>query len=253
MTTPRLNRIFTVSGADTETVDRHIRWGYDERLLPEKGLIQFRGQWIAYGYRSAGADVQTAQRLIDFGITGAGFSAAPVSAGGRNQIDVLNPLAVLSREDEDHWLRLTTPDAGESNLQWTVSFVRQFWDDVFDLDLTDGQLVGDDFDMPPSAYVQVMLERHTAPQSVAAASLKVWGEIQERGSALGVLTFASDDPVSTGSEEQATAVVRYRPDIAIGLALTDDLGREWAIRGSRTLRDRRYLEYQLTRDVSAVG
>ena len=82
---------------------------------------------------------------------------------------------------------------------------------------------------------------------------KTWGELTERGSALGVLDITTSGPTTTGSQEEAIAIVRYSPALAIGTALTDDLGRVWTVEGSRTIGDRRYLEYSLTRLVGAVG
>ena len=47
MTTPRLNRIFTVSGSSTVTERRHIPWGFDDNR--GTGFVDGApGRWLAY-------------------------------------------------------------------------------------------------------------------------------------------------------------------------------------------------------------
>ena len=66
---------------------------------------------------------------------------------------------------------------------------------------------------------------------------------------MGVLDITTAAPTTTGSQEEGTAVVRYAADLAVGTMLTDDLDREWVIDGSRTIGDRRYLEFSLYRSI----
>ena len=72
--------------------------------------------------------------------------------------------------------------------------------------------------------------------------------LTERGSQLGVLDITTGEPTTTASEETGAAVVRYESGLAVGETLTDDLGRVWTVDGSRTLEDRRYLEYSFDPD-----
>ena len=170
----------------------------------------------------------------------------------RNDSGRVTPLNSLltHNADRNHWLRITTPEAGESYVQFNVAFIAVHNDEV-GLTVEDAQLVGDDFALEQDTYTQFLFERHTSEQSITTTTnLPVWGELTERGSALGVISITSqEDPVTTGSQEEASAVVRYEERLAIGMLLTDDFGRTWGIRGSRTLGDRRYLEFDLSRTV----
>lgn len=252
---PRLNRIFSVTGSSTRTFTGPIRWGFNERLL--QGFTAAAGQWWAtrptpnFNERVP-ADVVTAAafksatfvELYQVGVNPDGSqSASP------------NLRTTLSLADRGSWIRFTTPDAGESYLEGNVTFFRAAAADVsvgFSGALT---LHGDDFAMAPDDYIEVMFERHTAEQTVETmVNQKVWGELTERGSALGVIDITTDPMASvTGSQEEGSAIIRYDPGLAIGTGLVDDLARAWTIRGSRTLQDRRYLEYDLVRMVTGLA
>ena len=249
MTTPRLNRIVTVSGSTTETARSPVQWGYDKRLL-EGFLSEKIGEWYAYSSARPESATLTAQGLLTFGPTGMTLNAVSVGPDGEIQAGVPSLLETLSRDDEDNWVRLTTVAAGDSYLQWTIgdNRLREYSDSV-DFPVMDGQLVGSDFDLNEFTYVLVSFARHSAEQPVRTATRKVWAEMLERGSALGVLDITTTEPTTTGSQEEATAVFRYDPDLAVGRSLTDDLDRVWTVDGSRTTEDRRYLEYSLTRTI----
>ena len=177
MTTPRLNRIFRVGGSSTETVRLPIQWGFDTRLLT--GFVGARdGEWYPWksGERPTDATL-TAQGLITFGATGMSFASVSVDSEGAAQAGVPGLLATLSRNDESHWVRLATPDSGDSYLQWNLT---RYWGyaDSFDLNLSGGQLVGSDFDLNDDDYVLLSFERHTAEQSVTTVTARpVWGEL----------------------------------------------------------------------------
>ena len=191
----------------------------------------------------------TAQGLLNYGPTGIAFASVSVDAEGGQQAGVPDLLTTLSRNDESEWVRIATADSGDSYLQWTVGRFR-FFNDSFEFTISEGQLVGADFSLNDDAYVLLSFERHTAEQSVTTVTARpVWGELLERGSALGVLDISTAAPTTTGSQEEGTAIIRYAADLAVGTMLTDDLGREWVIDGSRTIGDRRYLEFSLYRSI----
>ena len=166
-------------------------------------------------------------------------------------------LDASNRLDDSHWVRLSKPGL-DSYVQWTVT--EAYLSNAGHIQLTvpndSGQLVGDDFTIAYDDHVIFTFELREADQSITTVTnFPAWGELTERGSALGVIdvTTAEGGQTTTGSQEEATAVVRYDPRFAIGTMLTDDLGREWLIQGSRTLQDRRYLEFDLTRQVAGVS
>ena len=221
------------------------------------------GEWrISYGlFGRFTAAFTTAQEFLD-AIAAAVGTATPtfivglptVSPDGTPQVDVPGLGDTISIDDDDHWVRLTTPGAGESYLQWNVRMNTVFttagranWQAEMPV------LVGADFALAPDSYATFLFERHTADQTIVSVTDRpVWGELLERGSALGVLDITTADPTTTGSQEEAAAIVRYDAGLAIGTALTDDLARVWTIDGSRTVDDRRYLEFSLSRTVGGV-
>ena len=251
MTTPRLNRIFTVSGSSTRTERLPIRYGANDRQAD--GFSRQRGEWYPTDalFNALPDTAAMASDLVAFDPSFVNIEMPTVNADGSIQggVTPLNSLLSLD-EDQNHWLRITTPEAGASYVQFTVTFVRAF-DDEVGISVEGGTLVGSDFALEQDTYTQFLFERHTSEQSITTTmNLPVWGELTERGSALGVISITSqDDPVTTGVQEEASAVVRYDDRLAIGMLLTDDLDRTWGIRGSRTIQDRRYLEFDLSREV----
>jgi len=261
MTTPRLNRVLIVSGASTESVEEHIRWGANFRTEDAFVINTLAGGWYADLLANRGAalaeEKTLASDLVTFGPYMIGIQNPTVSPDGSNQIDVpaLNE-TLANLADRAHWMRVTTPEAGDSYVQFDVIRITVFVDapKITIVEVGPGQLVGDDFRLGPHTYTQFLFERHTAPHAEEVVTQRrEWGELTERGSALRVLDITTSEPTTTGSQEEATAIVRYAPALAIGTMLTDDLGRVWTVEGSRTLGDRRYLEYSLTRQVVAVG
>ena len=175
-----------------------------------------------------------------------------IEADGLLQLDVVALGTVLDLPDEGRWLRITTPDAGESYLGYNVTFIRTSeGTNSFSADA--GELVGSDFDLGPNTYTQFLFQRHEADQTILTTrNMKVWGDLLERGSSLGIVTVGTEEPATTGSQEEGMAIVRYDPELAIGTSLTDDLGREWDVRGTQALANRRFLEFDLVRNVAGV-
>ena len=261
MTTPRLNRIFIVSGSSTQTVEEHILWGANARTDDAFLINTSAGGWYADLQSNRGAALQAsvvlASGLVSFNPYLIGIQNPTVSPDGTNQIDVPSLRDTVSNMgDRLHWLRVTTPDAEGAYVQFRVLRIFSFVDapmiTVVEVDMP--TLSGDDFTLGPTDYTQIQFQRHTHEVSrVSVMDRKAWGELTERGSALGVLDISTSDPTTTGSQEEGIALVRYESGLAVGESLTDDLGRVWTIEGSRTLEDRRYLEYSLTRMIGTAG
>ncbi len=250
MTTPRLNRVFTVTGSSTRTVRAPIRYGVNNRQAD--GFSQAQGEWYAAGafFNALPDSAALASDLVAFLVTVLNIENPTVNADGSMQDGVTALPSLLSIQDEGHWVRITTPDAGESYVQYDVTFVTTHADEVT-LSVENPLLVGADFALAQDTFAQILFERHTSEQSITGTTnLPVWGELAERGAVLGVISITTEDePVTTGAQEEALATVRYHPDLAIGMQLRDDLNRTWGIRGSRTIGDRRYLEFDLSRAV----
>ena len=270
MTTPNLNRVFTVSGASTQTVNAPIQWGADDRQSDSTFISATSGAWYADVAQNRGItmpdSVVLASGLVTFNPYLVGVMTPTNSPDGTDQLDVppLNE-TLANMADRFHWMRVTTPDAGGAYVQFHVirifSFVDQPTISVMEVGQSgdalfpDPVLVGEDFALEPDGYVQFSFERHFADQTVETTfDKKVWGQLLERGSALGVVTVTTEETDAlTASQEEALAIIRYNPSLAIGTRLVDDLGRQWTIEGSRSLEERRYLEYSLTRSVAAVS
>lgn len=245
-TIPRLNRIFTVSGSTTETVNAQIRWGVNSRADASPDAA---GEWRVPGLTG---DL-TAQDLIDDRASLLEIYQDTVNPDGSQQTDIDGWQTRREQADEGQWLRLYSAD-GESYLEATVSFLSSLRPYEIEVKSASWALTGVDFPIPESGYLSFALERHTADQSTASVTnRKAWGELTERGSALGVIDLTTGGQATTGSQEEATAVIRYDARLAIGMVLTDDLDRVWTIRGSRTVGDRRFLEFDLTRIVQGTG
>ena len=259
MTTPRLSRIFTVSGSSTTTERRLIAWGFDTFTT---GFVDDQaGEWQAFaGFQSLLADAAMASVYASTA-NSLQFNPQSVNADGTDQADLPrlgDLLDVDNRADDGGWVRLSLADNPGAYIQWTVTqaYLRNSGEILIDFANDGGQLVGDDFVIGCDSYIELRLERRLADQSQTTTTNRpAWGELTERGSALGVIdiTAVEGGQAVTGSQEEAGAVVRYDPDLAIGTSLTDDLDREWLIRGSRTLQDRRYLEFDLVRNVQGVS
>ena len=86
---------------------------------------------------------------------------------------------------------------------------------------------------------------------------RLLAEIVERGQDAtlvsddqGMVQIRLDDEI--GNVETATIRTRYLADAAIGSGVTDDLGRVWAVTGTNTIGDRKYLEFQCSRSVGGM-
>lgn len=83
---------------------------------------------------------------------------------------------------------------------------------------------------------------------------RLLAEITERGqlATLAVDGLAIRLDTDAGDMEYATIRTRYLADAAIGNSVTDDLGRVWAVNGTATVGDRRFLEFQCSRTIGGM-
>ena len=110
-------------------------------------------------------------------------------------------------------------------------------------------LVGDAFTLEMEEDVIINVENQTATTSISAPTLYegVWGELDEQGLQQSLISTGSI--LVTGREQLATLTVRYDSRWLAGETVIDDLNREWRVTSSRPIRDRRYLEFELTLSV----
>lgn len=78
---------------------------------------------------------------------------------------------------------------------------------------------------------------------------KVWADIEEQGSRVGLIDITVDNVTVPQTEQVANFRVRYSPILDVGTKITDDLGREWDIISSATDRDRRFIDFEATRKI----
>ena len=264
MTTPKLNRIVTVSGSSTQSAEQHIRWGSNDRASDAFNIQSVAGGWYADKFINRGFALPDsavlASDLVAFLPYMVAIQNPTVSPDGTHQINV--PVlrdTLINNLDRLHWLRVRTPDSEGAYVEFYVLRITVFVDAPFVTIVEVGNdeqfglpiLVGEDFTLAQDSYTQFEFENHTHQVSTTTITdRRVWGDVLERGSQLGVLDISTDDPTQTASEETATAVVRYQAALAVGETLTDDLGRVWTVEASHTTLDRRFLEYDLTRMVA---
>ena len=84
---------------------------------------------------------------------------------------------------------------------------------------------------------------------------RIWAEIRERGASAGIQKTGDDrdakTEVLTGEQtEEAEFLTRYDPGLAIGQRITDDLERVWDVVSTRTILDRRFLQFDGRRTVN---
>ena len=242
--TQQLNRILTVNAESTVT--RVTLTIYRYTRLTSRALGLGDGEWdspVSVGSGDMFSDLAAATEMTI------------ADADSRRQTTP-RPSAVVAAGGKIHLLGNTS---GAPVVTWTI----QSWAEVMDLDghpvgitytfTGAGELVGPD-EAIPADNPQIRLGFDGQGVSVPVTTVvgrKVWGRITERGSEAGLLTVGLSTVEAT--QEAATFRIRYDPDLANGVGVTDDLGRAWQVTSSRSIGDREFLVFEAFRNIRATG
>ena len=263
----RLNRVVTISGASAETSEQPIEWRFDYQdgigisgtastRLPSHGRYAYnRGSYAGSWHYD---EVHDTDALLATSIPTLELGAQSIYADGTPNTILPSIEASLTDATLDGVeVRFRPERLPDTNyFRWTATGrsdyfpgEAKFHEFIF-VYVESPELVGDSFGWDRNERVFFSVEGITAPQSIGEVSnRKAWGAITELGIVSGIVSVGSDN-LQTASEETARLVIRYDPDLAQGKSVTDDLGREWTVRSSRAIRDRRFLEFELFRLVA---
>ena len=260
-----LNRICTISGASAETEDRAIAWRCDfqtgigaagtaDAQLPSAGRYAFaRGYLNLWTY----SDIYDTDTLSSVAPPMLLLPAQSVNADSTPDVSLPRMEVSLKESALDNkWIRFRPERLASDNyLEWTATGRQdyfsdsQFFQEYFFVEVGSATLHGAAFswDRDESVIWTVEDQIIAAPVSETTGK-KVWCNLVELGVSVDVLAIGSNEELTPG-EESARLTVRYNPNIARGRKVTDDLDREWDVKGSRPIRERRYLQFDLTRVV----
>ena len=267
MTLPKLNRIFTVTASAEQSVSSPIEWRYDsysaEPLQGYFGLYEITlpsvGKWawtLSDAIQSL-SSVNTAQAVIDAEIDGLELGRNSVNDDGTpNTVlpvpgDTLEPAELTNVE-----VRLGLATGFDTNyLMFTATGRSDYFSndqkfrEIFEIEIDASTmvLVGSDFTFTETGEILITV----AGQATAATLTTpitysgVWGEMFEEGFSESINVTGLE--LSTAATARATFKTRYRAELLSGDSVSDDLSRTWNVASSRVLRDRRFIEYDLTR------
>ena len=270
MTVPRMNRIFALTASSISTADLLIPWRFghygaesDGPLTTPTTSLPSVGKY-AWSASLLGShpfhDVDTASKLTTAIITELELARNSINEDGSPNTALPFPGDVLRDDDmdtltgkeirfgpasayPDDYVRFTA--GGRSDYFTNDSKYEEFFFIEVDGDI---ELVGNAFTLESDTDVIITVEDQTASVTVGTPTeYKVWGELKELGLTQGISTSGS--VFTTTREQQATCTIRYDARFLAGEILTDDLGREWRITSSRPLRDRRFIQYELSLDL----
>ena len=262
--TYRLNRIFTISGASAETAEQPIKWRMDWQTglgiggTASPQLPSPRRYAFARGFLNlwTSSDIHDTDSLLDYAPPMLLLPAQSVNAD--SSPDTVTPLLETALKDsalEDVWVRFAREDAPDNFVEWTATGRQDYYSDsdyfqeFFFVQVESPELIGAAFSWARDDLMVFTVENQTLAAPVSETlEKKVWGNLTELGVTADILAIGSVETL-TPSEESARLVTRYDGNLARGKKATDDLNREWDIRGSRAINERRYLQYDLTRVV----
>ena len=116
------------------------------------------------------------------------------------------------------------------------------------------ELMGNDFSLDESDDIIITVAGHTAASSLGETVETyegIWGEFIEN-QAIQNIKPASGGGLVTSLEQSATLRIRYDPRLLAARTVTDDDGKRWLVDSRRTLTDKRYIEYDLTRSIPVI-
>ena len=260
----RLNRICTVSASSGRTEEKPIEWRFNYNgaigiggtatsSLPATGKYAFARSFLNLWHHENSHDTDA---LLTLPISSIELGAAVLEDGSP---DTLTPHAETALKDAalvGKWVRFRPERLPESNyVQWQGQGRGDYFADsekfqqLFFVDVSSPELHGPPFEWDRDENIIISVGGQTAPSPVAeTADKKCWAQINEYGATVDIVNVGSEEH-QTPSTETARVVIRYDDSLARGKKLTDDKMRTWDIVGSRSIADRRYIEYQLSRVV----
>ena len=268
MVMPKMNRLFTITAAEEEFEERAIPWRYSQYAVssPPDGPSFISGPsaggWAWYESAAAVAlsSVSTASAVISFGggvdylVLGANSvtrdgeanSALPVpSSVLRGDALVGREVRIYSDYPSNNYLRFIA-DAREEFITSNPLFQQFFFVQIRRLTL---QLVGNNFGFTQNGQIIVTVAGHTTASYLTESETYtgIWGEMREQQAIQNIQ--ATGAGLVTSLQQSATLQIRYDARMVVGRTVTDDIGRRWFVESSRILRDRRFIEYTMTRTV----
>ena len=262
--TYNLNRIFTISGASAETEEAPIAWLMDFQTgvgasgtaspqLPSAGRYGFARSFLNLWHYDS---VNSSDEVLNTGISHILLPAQSVNQDSTPNSTL--PRLEVSLKDsalDGKWIRFALESNPDNYLEWSASGRQDFYSDsrfhqeYFFISVGAPTLVGDSFSWARDELMVITVEDQTAPAPVSSTTgKKAWGALVELGVSADVLAIGSNEELTPG-EESARLTIRYNPNLARGRKVTDDLSREWDVRGSRAIMERRFLQFDLTRVV----
>ena len=260
----KLNRICHVSASSGRTEEQPIEWRFNfqdglgisgtaDTQLPSTGKYAFDRSFASSWHYDECHDTDA---LLTLRIPTIQLGKAVFENG---ELDTLTPDAETALKDGalvGKWIRFRPERLPESNyVQWQGQGRGDYFADsakfqeFFFCDVASPDLVGPPFEWLRDEPVIFTVEGQTAPASISdTADKKCWAQINEYGATQDVISVGSTEH-QTPSTETARAVIRYDDSLARGKKLTDDKGRTWDVVGSRSIVDRRFIEFQLSRVV----
>ena len=267
MRTYQLNRIVTVSGASAETSEQPIEWRFDfhdgigisgtaSTQLPSHGRYAFnRGSYSGSWHYD---EVHDTDSLLATSIPTLELGAQSIYADGSPNTVLPSIEASLTDATLDNVEVRFRPERlpDDNYFRWTATGRSDYFPSepkhheyIF---VESPELVGEPFEWDRNERVFFSVSGITAPMAVGeTTNRKAWAQLVELGITSGIVAVGSSE-LQTTSEETARLVIRYDPDLGHGKSVTDDLGREWTVRSSRAIQNRRYLEFELFRLVVAA-
>ena len=263
----RLNRVVTISGASAETSEQPIEWRFDYQdgigisgtastRLPSHGRYAYnRGSYAGSWHHD---EIHDTDALLATSIPTIELGAQSIYADGTPNTVLPSIEASLTDATLDGVeVRFRPERLPDTNyFRWTATGRSDYFPgepkhhEFIFVYIESPALVGEPFAWDRNERVFFSVEGITAPQSIGEVSnRKAWGAITELGIVSGIVSVGSDN-LQTASEETARLILRYDADLAQGKTVTDDLGREWTVRSSRSIRERRFLEFELFRVVA---
>ena len=274
MVTARLNRLFTVQGRSAESTSQPIKWGFN-MLQNVRGVVGV-APLGSYNFFSVGNSIAsqigfnpntgnvpgtlTSKLIVDDTVLIV-VGRLSVEADGTPQA-VPDISDHIDNASVGKWVRYAPGALAQdvNYIQWSIARVDMLPSSFIDDDqrvtpqeylgiwVTGGALMGDAFSVDNDHFAQFWSEGQNVQVPVESGSKQAFGQMRESENVASFVRVGGDLAQEV-IEARATLLMRYDETIAVGVQVTDDLGRIWNVTGSRAISDRRFLEFDLTRIV----